>query len=210
MSPSSSPSGWCAGSYAGSATSSPLRRRRSPRSATTKWPGCTSSQRGRHRPGEGLGVAVVKGQGPGEGAPPPHGAEPADGHGEPFLLLHLGPRAGAAFWKTNAYGPFPVWLWLNGRSWAQRQLDKAGIAYQALDNGFLSCEGPRALQRICDRLGPGALKSFFWRWQGRLPSPFTQADLRAGYVYELAFRQFKVSDTRVFDHPAAGRASSRG
>jgi hypothetical protein len=29
--------------------------------------------------------------------------------------------------------------------------------------------------------------------------------LRAGYVYELAFRQFEISDTRVFDRPAAGR-----
>lgn len=27
------------------------------------------------------------------------------------------------------------------------------------------------------------------RWVRRLPSPFTPADLRAGYVYELAFRQ---------------------
>ena len=47
--------------------------------------------------------------------------------------------------------------------------------------------------------------SFFWRWQKRLPSPLTREDLRAGYVYELAFRQFEVSDTRVFDRPAAGR-----
>ena len=28
---------------------------------------------------------------------------------------------------------------------------------------------------------------------------------RAGYVYELAFRQFEVSDTWVFDRPPAGR-----
>jgi hypothetical protein len=117
---------------------------------------------------------------------------------------------GGSFIKTNAYGPFPCWLWLNGHSWAQRQLDKAGIAYEALDNGFLSCEDPKALQRICDRLGPGAVKSFFWRWQARLPSPFTRADQRAGYTYELAFRQFEVSDTRVFDHPAAGRAFFEG
>ena len=50
------------------------------------------------------------------------------------------------------------------------------------------------------------MKSFFWRWHRRLPSPLTREDLRAGYVYELAFRQFEVSDTRVFDRPAAGRA----
>ncbi|MGB8503944.1 hypothetical protein [Mycobacterium sp.] len=34
----------------------------------------------------------------------------------------------------------------------------------------------------------------------------TREDLRAGYVYELAFGQFEISDTRVFDRPAAGRS----
>jgi hypothetical protein len=112
---------------------------------------------------------------------------------------------GAAFWKSNAYAPFPVWLWLNGHEWAKRQLAKAGISYEALDNGLRSCADPTVMQNICDRLGPAAVNSFFWRWLRRLPSPFTRADLRAGYVYELAFRQFEVSDTRVFDRPPAGR-----
>jgi hypothetical protein len=117
---------------------------------------------------------------------------------------------GPAFWKTNAYAPYPVWIWLNGHEWAKRQLAKADIGFTALDNGFASCENPALLQRVCDRLGPGAVTGFFWRWQRRLPSPFTRADLRAGYVYELAFRQFEVSDTRVFDRPAAGRAFFEG
>jgi hypothetical protein len=112
---------------------------------------------------------------------------------------------GGTFWKTNAYAPFPIWLWLNGHEWAKRQLEHAGIRYEALDNGFRSCEDPGALQQICNRLGPEAVKSFFWRWVHRLPSPFTPADCRAGYVYDLAFRQFEVSDTRVFDRPQAGR-----
>src|SRR5205807_1917502 len=64
-------------------------------------------------------------------------------------------------------------------------------------------------QRLCNHLGPGAVHTFFWRWFHRLPSPFTTEDLQAGYAYELAFRQFEVSDTRVFDQPQAGRASSR-
>jgi hypothetical protein len=112
---------------------------------------------------------------------------------------------GAAFWKTNAYAPYPIWLWLNGHEWAKRQLEKARIAYEALDNGFRSCQDPTALQKICDRLGPGAVKNFFWRWLHRLPSQFSSADWKAGYVYELAFRQFEISDTDVFDRPQAGR-----
>jgi hypothetical protein len=123
-----------------------------------------------------------------------------------FYFYLWDPDWGGAFWKTNAYAPWPVWIWLNGHSWAQRQCQRLGIGYTALDNGFRDCEDPKMLQKICDRLGSGAVKSFFWRWQKRLPSPFTCNDLRAGYVYELAFRQFEVSDTRVFDRPAAGRS----
>jgi hypothetical protein len=123
-----------------------------------------------------------------------------------FYFYLWDPEWGGAFWKTNAYAPFPIWIWLNGHEWAKRQCEKTGVGYTALDNGFRSCTDPRALQRICDRCGAGAVKSFLWRWVHRLPSPFTAADLRAGYVYDLAFRQFEVSDTRVFDRPAAGRA----
>ena len=112
---------------------------------------------------------------------------------------------GGTFWKTNGYAPFPIWLWLNGHEWAKRQLEHAGIRYKALDNGFRSCEKPDVLQKTCQRLGPEAVKSFFWRWVYRLPSPFSTADFHAGYVYGLAFRQFEVSETCVFDRPQAGR-----
>ena len=54
------------------------------------------------------------------------------------------------------------------------------------------------------------MHTFFWRWFHRLPTPFTADDLQAGYAYELAFRQFEVSDTRVFDRPQTGRAFFEG
>ena len=127
-----------------------------------------------------------------------------------FYFYLWDPEWGGAFWKTNAYAPYPVWLWLNGHEWAKRQLARRGVAFCELDNGFLSCEDPAALQRVCDRLGPGAVKAFFWRWQRRLPSVFTRDDLRTGYVYDLAFRQLEVCDTRVFDRPQAGRAFFEG
>jgi hypothetical protein len=127
-----------------------------------------------------------------------------------FYFYLWDPEWGSAFWKTNAYAPYPIWIWLNGHSWAQRQCVKAGIGFTALDNGFRSCQDPVRLQRVCDRLGSGAVHGFFWRWCRRLPSPFTDADRRAGYGYQLAFRQFEISDTRVFDRPAAGRAFFEG
>jgi len=112
---------------------------------------------------------------------------------------------GGAFWKTNAYAPYPIWLWLNGHEWAKRQLEKAGVGYEALDNGFRACRDAVELQKTCERLGPAAVQSFFARWWRQLPSPFTEADRRAGYGNEMAFRQFEVSDTCVFDRPQPGR-----
>jgi hypothetical protein len=36
----------------------------------------------------------------------------------------------------------------------QATTGQQGVAYEALDNGFLSCAEPRKLQAICDSLGP--------------------------------------------------------
>jgi hypothetical protein len=113
---------------------------------------------------------------------------------------------GPAFIKFSSYAPWPCWIWLNGHEWAKRQAERAGIAYEALDNGFSSCEDPAALARICERLGSEDVEGFLARWQAKLPSPFTQADHERGYQYQLAFRQLELSDTRVFDRPRAGRS----
>ena len=50
------------------------------------------------------------------------------------------------------------------------------------------------------------MRLFFERWQAALPSPLTVEDRQRGYGHALAFRQLEISDTRVFDRPAAGRA----
>jgi hypothetical protein len=113
---------------------------------------------------------------------------------------------GPGFIKTCAYAPFPVWVYLNGHEWAKRQAEQAGLAFEALDNGFACVADADALAAICDRLSAREVWRFFDRWQARLPSPFDAADRRRGYRYALAFRQLELSDTRVFDRPAAGRA----
>lgn len=113
---------------------------------------------------------------------------------------------GPAFIKTNAYAPFPVWVYLNGHEWAKRHAERQGLSFEALDNGFRSTADAAALAAICDRLGAREVLRFFHRWQALLPSPFTAADRRRGYRYALCFRQLELSYTRVFDQPAAGRA----
>jgi hypothetical protein len=44
------------------------------------------------------------------------------------------PDWGPAFVKTCPYAPFPAWVYLNGHEWAKRQAEKAGLAFEALDD----------------------------------------------------------------------------
>jgi hypothetical protein len=71
-----------------------------------------------------------------------------------------------------------------------------------------SAGDPAALQKICDRLGPGTIEVFAQRWLHRLPLPLSPADQRAGYWWEVSMRQVEVSRTIVFDAPRHAAASS--
>ncbi len=86
-----------------------------------------------------------------------------------------------------------------------RQLTQRGIPYEALDNGILSCAEPRRLQALCDGLSADTIDAFFRKWLERLPHPFTPADHRAGYRYELSILQAEFSLTQVLDRPLSGR-----
>ena len=66
---------------------------------------------------------------------------------------------GPLFLKVCSYAPWSTKLCLNGHEWAKRQLEKKKIAYEALDNGFLSCAEPDKLQQICDSSGAGRNRS---------------------------------------------------
>ena len=43
-----------------------------------------------------------------------------------FYFYLWDPDWGAAFWKTNAYAPFPIWLWLHGHLRHEAPLNPSG------------------------------------------------------------------------------------
>jgi hypothetical protein len=112
---------------------------------------------------------------------------------------------GAAFIKVCTYFPYPMKIWVNGHEWAKRQATAAGIGFTELSNGFASCADPAALQRVCDRFGPEAIRAFCERWWARLPLPLTPADRAAGYWWDLSMRQVEFSRTIVFTAPRHAR-----
>jgi hypothetical protein len=112
---------------------------------------------------------------------------------------------GPFFLKFCTYFPYTARLCINGNEYAKRQAAKAGIGFTALDNGFATCDNPRRLQGICDRLSPAKIDTLLRKWLRRLPHPFTHADRAAGYRYDISILQAEFSLTQVLDRPVTGR-----
>jgi hypothetical protein len=112
---------------------------------------------------------------------------------------------GPFFLKFCTYFPYNAKLCLNGHEYVKRQLAKEGIAFEALDNGILSCADPRRLQQLCDGLSGAKIDALLRKWLARLPHPFTAQDRQAGYRYEVSILQAEFSLTQVLDRPRTGR-----
>lgn len=112
---------------------------------------------------------------------------------------------GPFFMKFCSYFPYPGKLCINGHEYAKRQLCQRGIGFTALDNGFLACDDPGRLQRICDGLSAAKIAALARKWFARLPHPFEAKDRRAGYRYEISMVQTEFSLTQVLDRPVHGR-----
>jgi hypothetical protein len=122
-----------------------------------------------------------------------------------FYFYAVDDDFGPFFLKFGTYFPYNAKLCINGNEWAKRQAAKAGIAFEALDNGFVSCADPARLQALCDTLGPEQIDALVRKWLARLPHPFTAADQAAGYRYDVSVLQAEFSLTQTLDRPVCGR-----
>ena len=112
---------------------------------------------------------------------------------------------GPFFLKFSSYFPYNAKLCINGHEYVKRQLVKAGIAFEPLDNGILSCAQPQRLQKICAALSAGKIDALLRKWLKRLPHPFSTADRAAGYRYDVSTLQAEFSLTQILDRPLSGR-----
>ncbi len=113
---------------------------------------------------------------------------------------------GLFFIKVCTYFPFDVKVCFNGHEWAKQQLRREGIGFEALSNGFRSCDDPVRLQALCHQLNAEKIQALFDRWVVQLPWPLTEAQRAAGYRHELSIWQMEVSRTQVFADPEQGWA----
>ena len=123
-----------------------------------------------------------------------------------YYFYCVDPDFGLFFIKLSSYFPYNGKVCLNGHEYAKCQLDQRGIGYEALENGFLSCEDPKALRRICQGLSDTKIERLVRKWFAKLPHPFPPKDRRAGYRYEISMLQAEMALTQVFDRPVSGRA----
>src|SRR3954447_1869068 len=112
---------------------------------------------------------------------------------------------GPFFLKFCSYFPYNAKLCLNGHEYLKRQLAREGIAFEALDNGILSCADPARLQALCDGLSAEKIEGLLRKWLAKLPHPFTAEDRKAGYRYDVSILQAEFSLTQVLDRPLTGR-----
>ena len=112
---------------------------------------------------------------------------------------------GPFFLKFCSYFPYNAKLCLNGHEYLKRQLAKEGIAFEALDNGILSCADPARMQAIAEGLSAARIDGLLRKWLAILPHPFTPEDRQAGYTYDVSILQAEFSLTQVLDRPLSGR-----
>lgn len=112
---------------------------------------------------------------------------------------------GPFFLKFSSYFPYFAKLCLNGHEYLKCQLAQRGIAFEAMDNGLLSCADIKAAQRISDGLSDTKIDAFFRKWLARLPHPYSAQDRQAGYRYDLSVLQAEFSLTQVWDRATHGR-----
>jgi hypothetical protein len=109
------------------------------------------------------------------------------------------PQFGWMFVRLQTWFPFEIQVYLNGRDWLARQLDREGLSYRRSDNKFLWVEDwPRAqellhqqletswptvldeLQRAVHPLHPGHL--------GRFPVAYNWTVFQSEWATDVAFR----------------------
>ena len=112
---------------------------------------------------------------------------------------------GPFFFKFCSYFPYTARLCINGNEYAKRQAAKAGIGFEALDNGFAAVADTEAVQGICDGLTEEKIDALLHKWLARMPHPYTPEDRAAGYRYAVSVLQAEFSLTQMLDQPVSGR-----
>jgi hypothetical protein len=78
--------------------------------------------------------------------------------------------------RVASFFPFHATYWLNGHSFIQRELERAGIGFHKNDNAFLAVDDGTALQAAADRLSPALIRNQLDYWTLILGPKFSKKE----------------------------------
>jgi hypothetical protein len=78
--------------------------------------------------------------------------------------------------RVASFFPFHATYWLNGHSFIERELERAGIAFRKDDNAFLAVDDVTALQAAADRLSPTIIRKQLDYWTLILGPKFSKKE----------------------------------
>jgi hypothetical protein len=78
--------------------------------------------------------------------------------------------------RVASFFPFHATYWLNGHSFIERELERAGIGFHKNDNAFLTVDDVTALQAAADRLSPAVIRKQLDYWTLILGPKFSKKE----------------------------------
>jgi len=78
--------------------------------------------------------------------------------------------------RVASFFPFHATYWLNGHSFIERELERAGIGFHKNDNAFLAADDVAALQAAADRLSPAVIRQQLDYWTLILGPKFSKKE----------------------------------
>lgn len=78
--------------------------------------------------------------------------------------------------RVGSFFPFQTTYYLNGHSFIEQELNRAGIGFRKNDNAFLAADDPAALQAAADRLNPELIRERLDHWTLILGPKFSKKE----------------------------------
>jgi hypothetical protein len=67
-----------------------------------------------------------------------------------YYFYFIDPRFGFMHVRLQSWFPFQIQVYVNGREWLAREMDKAGIGYARYDNTFTRIDDLQAAEKLCE------------------------------------------------------------
>ena len=100
--------------------------------------------------------------------------------------------------RVASFFPFHATYWLNGHSFIERELQRAGVTFHKNDNAFLSVDDVTTLQSAADRLSPLIIRKQLDYWTLILGPKFSKKErARMNLTRFYAIAQIELSELHL-------------